>query len=285
MITSPKSGIKTQKNSGCGFVILMLMFFYAMQQFSSAPSPKTDIDRNVYGEERSPRRPAIEKISPRYIIEDEPQIGDFMGTAFLIDSDGSWLTAQHVTQNCSTAFIRESYGREYIRYIAESSEADIALAKSGKNTQSRKTPLALADIEPEYGDIGYHLGFPNGVAGLVQSSYLGVEPVIRGDGREEQDFIWAEKRRFPDDLPVLQGISGGPVLTQNGLVIGVNSAATARRGRIITAHPADMIALIRAENTGDDNPPVIAVKSWQDARKLHDQLSEQHILVPLICLQ
>jgi hypothetical protein len=50
-------------------------------------------------------------------------------------------------------------------------------------------------------------------------------------------LTWAELQRYPDDLPSLSGISGGPMLDDRGNVIGIIVAASVRRGRNYTVAP------------------------------------------------
>jgi hypothetical protein len=50
-------------------------------------------------------------------------------------------------------------------------------------------------------------------------------------------LVWAEERRFPDTLEALSGISGGPMLDENGDVVGIMVAVSARRGRTFSVAP------------------------------------------------
>ena len=63
----------------------------------------------------------------------------------------------------------------------------------------------------------------------------------------------------------LGGASGGPVLSASGEVVGLISASTPRRGRILTAAPQALIAMISASRslTGVARP--IAIRNPQHA--------------------
>ena len=50
-------------------------------------------------------------------------------------------------------------------------------------------------------------------------------------------LTWAEVVRYPDDLPALSGMSGGPVFDEQGKIVGIMVAASVRRGRIHTVAP------------------------------------------------
>jgi serine protease Do len=50
-------------------------------------------------------------------------------------------------------------------------------------------------------------------------------------------LAWAEVARYPDSLPALSGMSGGPVFDTQGKIIGIMVATSVRRGRIYTVAP------------------------------------------------
>jgi hypothetical protein len=63
---------------------------------------------------------------------------------------------------------------------------------------------------------------------------------VRGRRSVEPGILWAEIDRAPrNDLP-LGGLSGGPVLTPEGAVVGVAIAASPRRGRVTSAAPRSL---------------------------------------------
>src|SRR5690348_1320040 len=68
---------------------------------------------------RSPRRPLPQWSDEAFVIEDRSAApGDSMGTAFAVDRDGAWLTAQHVTQDCSRVGLQDGQvAREVARII------------------------------------------------------------------------------------------------------------------------------------------------------------------------
>ena len=61
----------------------------------------------------------------------------------------------------------------------------------------------------------------------------------------EDVSVWAEITRIPDISGSLGGISGGAVVDVTGTLIGVNSAGSVRRGRILTSRPNSLIQAIR----------------------------------------
>src|SRR3546814_9708697 len=71
------------------------------------------------------------------------------------------------------------------------------------------------------------------ISTLGISELIGAARARRGAGQDTQPVLaWAEHARIPMGDGTLSGISGGPVFAEDGHVVGVNSAATDRRGRI-----------------------------------------------------
>jgi S1-C subfamily serine protease len=115
-------------------------------------------------------------------------------------------------------------------------EADLALLQ----TAPIATPsLPIASGEVGAGETGYSFGFPHGALGGFEGSLLG-RSRMQFAGRlagTTPVLAWAEARRFPDTLESLSGISGGPMLDEDGNVVGITVAASDRRGRTYSVAP------------------------------------------------
>ena len=137
------------------------------------------------------------------------------GSGFIISRDGLVVTNAHVVENQLAVTVRMDNRREYNARILGTDEiADIALARiqDGRNFK----PMFLGDSDAvAVGEEVVALGFP-------LEDYVGRElTVTRG--------IVSSKRRR-EDIAVLQtdaamnpGNSGGPLLTLDGRVVGVNT--------------------------------------------------------------
>lgn len=207
---------------------------------------------------RSPRRPLPQWSDEAFVIEDRPGgPADSMGTTFAIDRQGTWLTAEHVTHDCARVGIEEGGVAREVFHVVASREADAALVRGGMPSGQS---LPLSDAMPPPGSVGYHMGFPGGQPTLVISELIGAARARRGraeGGRAEESqpvLAWAERTRIPMGDGTLSGISGGPVFAEDGHVVGVNSAATDRRGRILTAPPDAMTRLVAASRAVNDRP-------------------------------
>ena len=213
---------------------------------------------------RSPRRPMPQWGDEIFVIEDRPGgPADSMGTTFAVDRDGAWLTAEHVTQGCTRIGIEDHGRARPVSHVVQSREADASLVRGGVASQEA---LPLSSHMPAPGSMGFHMGFPAGEPTLVVSELIGAANARRGRTEDMQPVLaWAERGRIPEGDATLSGISGGPVFAEDGHVVGVNSAATDRRGRILTTAPDAMTGLVSASRAVDDRPVAYPFISLADA--------------------
>jgi hypothetical protein len=99
----------------------------------------------------------------------------------------------------------------------------------------------------------------------VRSRLVGVIGTrTRGDWTGEEPMaVWVEEARAPRLRGTLGGMSGGPVLNAAGSVVGITVREDARRGRILSAHPDTLAAVLRQpEVPGGVDPPRIDPRSF-----------------------
>lgn len=253
---------------GCGCLPIVLGVVLGVLWLGTEPGlvDGPALESETY-DPRSPRRPMPVGTEEDYIIDQEPAQQDSQGTAFVIDSDGVWLTAEHVTHGCSRLGLAEGtegYRVYPVTRVLESAESDASLIYDG--VQSTR-PLALSGSVPAIGSAGLHMGFPAGEPMVVLSQLIGTAQARRGglDGAGEPILAWAEVERFPPTNGALGGISGGPTFGENGRVIGINSAATERRGRVLTTDPRAIARLVKASNAVDESPDATPFASADEA--------------------
>jgi S1-C subfamily serine protease len=236
---------------------------------------------------RSPRRPLPQWSDESFVIEDRPGgPADSMGTAFAVDRAGAWLTAEHVTHDCVRIGIEEDGVARLVSRVVASREADAALVRDGLASDHA---LPLSGRMPAPGSVGYHMGFPAGEPTLVISELIGTAHARRGrpeqDGTEESQPVlaWAERARIPMSEGTLSGISGGPVFAEDGHVVGVNSAATDRRGRILTTAPDAMMRLVVASRAVGDRPVAYPFLDMADAQARFESWLAQGVIRRIFC--
>lgn len=231
---------------------------------------------------RSPRRPMPQWGDEQFVIEDQPGgQQDSMGTAFAVDRDGAWLTAEHVTHGCSRIGLEDGRYARPVSRVVESREADAALVS---DSLSSPDALPLSTRPPPPGTPGYHMGFPAGEPTLVLSELIGSASARRGRSDVTQPVLaWAERGRIPEGDGTLSGISGGPVFAEDGHVVGVNSASTDRRGRILTTAPDAIGRLTRASRAVDDRPVAYPFASIADAEARFAGWLDQGVIRRIFC--
>jgi serine protease Do len=237
------------------------------------------------------RRPLPEAapIDPLISVEAESlKPGEIaFGTSFPI-APGAWLTARHVANGECNRVILIVNGRKVPAQIAYlHPQADLALLKT-TNASGPALPLATGDVEQN--ETGYTFGYPKEKLGATKDRLMGrsrmqLSGEINGTGPV---LTWAEVVRYPDDLPALSGMSGGPVFDEQGKIVGIMVAASVRRGRIHTVAPeilqataqsfAPTDASANAEPVGDVAMQSVSLSDTAST------LSKSSRIVPTYCI-
>lgn len=218
----------------------------------------------------SPRRPPPAAVAPAPVpapvpqapspglpvsrVEHKVKTRSAAGTAFAVDDAGTWLTARHVVDGCDrVGIIYDHKARRAQRATVRAvhANADVAVLSGRVPGGSRSLALAaVLDGETE----AFHVGYPKGRRAVLHSSYLG-RWRLTGFGRfrnDEEVAVWGVISRFPEDLPGFGGISGGPVFSADGRVIGISVAGSDRRGRVIASLPKSFWQVL--DTTGQPPP-------------------------------
>lgn len=172
---------------------------------------------------------------------DAPESG--VGTAFVVDNAGTWVTARHVVDSCDKVGLRIGSTRGMVMDVDISSNSDTAVLKS--KWKRRPIPMDL-DAERRIGEHGFFFGFPQGKPGEAVGALIGRHRLItRGRySTTEPILAWSEIGRTRNLFGSLGGLSGAPVLDKDGEVMGVVAAESPRRGRIYSVAPQTLKALI-----------------------------------------
>jgi hypothetical protein len=210
-----------------------------------------------------------------------------LGTSFPIAPD-AWLTARHVANGECRRLILIVNGRKVSAKIAYlHPQADLALLKT-TNVSGPALPLGTGDIEEN--ETGYTFGYPKEKLGATRDRLMGrsrmqLSGEINGTGPV---LTWAEVVRYPDDLPALSGMSGGPVFDEQGRVIGIMVAASVRRGRIHTVAPEILQATEQSfalENAAANATPVGEIAAQHvSLSDTASALSKSARIVPTYCI-
>lgn len=150
----------------------------------------------------------------RDVLADLPQSDDLLcnGTGFFVTEDGYLITNDHVVRGVRRVKVRLKSDIYDAEVVKTDQDADLALLKVKAGNFSA-LPLVLHK-EASLGDAVFTIGFPN-------VDLQGIEPKYT-DGRiSSLAGLHDDPSRYQISVPVQPGNSGGPLLDNNGQVVGV----------------------------------------------------------------
>ena len=151
-----------------------------------------------------------------------PQRQRSLGSGFIIDSDGSILTNNHVVENATKIVVKLSDDQEHeAKVVGRDAKTDIAIIKINAKTSLPAANLGDSD-KLEVGEWVVAIGNPFGLDSTVTSGIVSAKGRHIGQGPYD-NFIQT-------DASINPGNSGGPLINLRGEVIGINTAIFSRSG-------------------------------------------------------
>ncbi len=134
------------------------------------------------------------------------------GSAFAINNNGYVITSLHMVENADSIFIRNnSTERTLASLVLSDPKLDLAILKI-ENTALIKTwqvPFALKEKTTDVGEKVFTLGYPR-------------KDMVYGEGSlSSLSGYFNDTTMYQVSIPVNPGNSGGPLLDDNGNIIGV----------------------------------------------------------------
>ncbi len=176
-----------------------------------------------------------------------PRTIEARGSGFVISQDGYIVTNNHVVKGATSVTVTLDDGTTLkARVIGRDAGTDIALLKVKPSAKLSFIQLGESDdVEP--GEWVIAVGNPYGLGGSVTAGIVSARGRDIGDGPYES-FLQV-------DAPINRGNSGGPLFTQDGKVVGVNTAIYSPSGGSIGigfAIPSDIVKNVvdQLEKTG-----------------------------------
>jgi serine protease Do len=164
------------------------------------------------------------------------------GSGFIIDAAGTIVTNNHVVKDARSVSVTLDDGTVLpAKVIGTDPRTDIAVLKVSSTKPLPFITLGNSrDVKP--GEWVVAMGNPFGLGGSVSAGIVSAVSRDIGEGPYDS-FIQV-------DAPINQGNSGGPLFTQDGKVIGMNTAILSPSGGSIGigfAIPSDMIRTVSAQ--------------------------------------
>ncbi|MBV9784722.1 MAG: trypsin-like peptidase domain-containing protein [Acidisphaera sp.] len=181
-------------------------------------------------------------MGPNGMQMQRPRAIEARGSGFIINADGTVVTNNHVVKDARSVSVTLADGTQLpARVIGRDARTDLAVLKVDAGH-----PLAYiglgnsADVQP--GQWVIAVGNPFGLGGTVTAGIVSARGRDIGEGPYD-NFIQV-------DAPINQGNSGGPLFTQDGKVVGVNTAILSPSGGSIGigfAIPSDTVRTVVAQ--------------------------------------
>lgn len=141
------------------------------------------------------------------------------GTGFFISAEGEILTACHVVDGADEILVSTSDGREFRAEILKKSRSnDLALLK---------IDASIDDYLPLKPASEVNLGLPVFTMGFPAGNILGKSIKYSDGAISSLSGVGDEQSLFQITIPIQPGNSGGPVVTEDGFVIGVVTSTAA----------------------------------------------------------
>jgi hypothetical protein len=206
-----------------------------------------------------------------------------VGTAFAVGGEGTWLTARHVIDGCSTVQMRRGGAFQPVEVVFSHESADIAVLRA----QGGGPPLPVTAGPLGLGENGFGFGIAGeGGPSAIHAALLGRARAMqsgRMSGMTEVT-VWAERAWIPPGERWIGGMSGGPLLVGEGAVAGVMSVASQRRGRIFTVAPETIVATMRDARLRFTPPSAAPVATSPDSlEQSRAALLNRRSVVQLLC--
>jgi serine protease Do len=164
------------------------------------------------------------------------------GSGFIIDADGTVVTNNHVVKDAKSVTVTLADGTQLpARIVGRDERSDLAVLHVDAGHKLPFIELGdSAQVRP--GAWVMAMGNPFGLGGTVTAGIVSALGRDIGSGPFD-DFIQI-------DAPINKGNSGGPLFTQDGHVVGVNSAIISPSGGSIGigfAIPSNMVKTVVAD--------------------------------------
>jgi serine protease Do len=149
-------------------------------------------------------------------MQPHPHAIEARGSGFVIDSNGTIVTNNHVVKNARSVSVTLDDGTILpAKVIGHDAKSDIAVLRVSANHPLPFINLGDSDAA-QVGSWVIAVGNPFGLGGTVTAGIVSARGRDIGEGPYD-NFIQI-------DAPINQGNSGGPLLTQDGKVVGINTA-------------------------------------------------------------
>lgn len=196
------------------FVVLSLVSIYSIQHSTQQAERYRQLSNKVNNAIKT-QNSLIRNIKHNNATSDKPNNqNSFGGTGFAISTNGYILTNLHIINGADSLYVQNSKGESFkVKSVYTDPQNDIAILKiSDKHFSNLSSiPYTIKRNTSNIGEIVYTLGYPKDDA-VLGEGYVSSKNGFVGDTTQYQVAI-----------SVNPGNSGGPVLDNNGNLVGIIS--------------------------------------------------------------
>jgi TPR repeat protein len=209
-LTAQEVGAAQQLGSFCHDAGYILCVDSSLSVMSEAADPKGQLDRLIAASQKARQQEAGQSgaAAPAETASSgKPQmVGN--GTGFFVSPDGDLVTAAHVTAECPVLRV----GNKQLTLVAQDTASDVAVLTTGA-----KSP----GFFKLRGQRGPRVGEPVVVIGYPLQGVLGEDPIVTTGIISSLAGLQNDRRQIQFSAPIQPGNSGGPVMGEDGAIVGV----------------------------------------------------------------
>ncbi|QIL41473.1 trypsin-like serine protease [Pedobacter sp. HDW13] len=196
------------------FIVLSLVSIYSIQHNSKQVERYRQLSNQVNNAIKT-QNSLIRKINHNNTASNKSSVqNSFGGTGFAISTNGYILTNLHIINGADSLYVQNNKGESFkVKSVYTDSQNDIAILKiSDKHFSNLSAiPYTIKSNMSSIGEIVYTWGYPKDDA-VLGEGYVSSRNGFIGDTTQYQVAI-----------SVNPGNSGGPVLDNNGNLVGIIS--------------------------------------------------------------
>ncbi|WP_410221270.1 serine protease [Pedobacter sp.] len=192
------------------FLILAMVSIYSIQNNSKQAGSFEAMSRDLAQLKRSQNN-LIRNINSKNSSTNKTPVARFGGTGFAVSANGYIATNYHVISGADSVYVQNNKGISYkVNAIYTDSQNDIAILKiTDKSFNLPGLPYAIRRGLSGIGEPVFTLGFPK-------------DDIVLGDGYvSSKTGINGDTLAYQVAIPVNPGNSGGPLLDNNGNIVGI----------------------------------------------------------------
>jgi S1-C subfamily serine protease len=194
------------------------------------------------------------------------------GTAFFINEDGALVTNHHVIDGCRKLWVQVDGLAEEVSLVGSSSKHDLAIVRySGSNSRA---PLKIAE-QTRLGESVIAFGYPLG-------DLLGAGVKVTTGNISSLSSSEFATSHLQFTAPIQRGNSGGPLVNQAGLIVGINAGSLEGEQplqninfAVKTQHLIELLGQLREDFA------IVSDRTEQDTAALVEQLGPS--VVTILC--